>query len=242
MSTVYLVRHGQAGTRESYDSLSELGSRQARLLGEYFVTQKIDFDQALAGGMVRHQETATEASAAYAAAGIDFPEIVVDPNWNEFDLDRIYREIGPQLSRADAGFCREFDSLTRKISASAGSPKAAIHRRWMPCDTKVVLAWIGGRYSSQGETWEDFRERVAAPRLAFRGARKNENFVVFTSAMPTAIWAGMALDIADERVMRLAGVLYNASYTVLRVRDEQSQLFMFNAVPHLTAPELRTYR
>jgi hypothetical protein len=65
---------------------------------------------------------------------------------------------------------------------------------------------------------------------------------VFTSAMPTAIWTGMALDISDQRVMQLAGVLYNASYTVLRVREEQLQLFMFNAIPHLTVPELRTHR
>jgi hypothetical protein len=36
--------------------------------------------------------------------------------------------------------------------------------------------------------------------------------------------------------------LHNASYTVLRLREEQLQLFMFNAVPHLTAPELRTHR
>jgi len=39
LSTVYLVRHGQAGTREAYDSLSELGQRQARLLGEHFISQ-----------------------------------------------------------------------------------------------------------------------------------------------------------------------------------------------------------
>jgi broad specificity phosphatase PhoE len=101
---------------------------------------------------------------------------------------------------------------------------------------------MGGHYSSAGETWEDFRNRVAACRLAIRGTQKNENIVVFTSAMPIAIWTGMALDIADERVMQLAGVLYNASYTVLRVRDEHLQLFMFNAVPHLTTPELRTHR
>jgi len=242
LSTVYLVRHGQAGTRDSYDSLSDLGPRQAQLLGEYFVSEKIHFSRAFAGAMLRHQETAAEVRSVYAAAGINFPDIVVDPNWNEFDLDRIYREIGPQLSIADAGFRRELKSLTEEIRAGASSAKARIHRRWMPCDTKVVLAWMEGRYSSQGETWEAFRNRVAAPRLAIRGGQENENFVVFTSAMPIAIWIGMALDIAVERVMQLAGVLYNASYTLLRAREEQLQLFMFNAVPHLTAPELRTHR
>ena len=58
LSRVYLVRHGQAGTRKAYDSLSELGRRQARLLGEYFVSEKIQFAAAYSGALVRQQETA----------------------------------------------------------------------------------------------------------------------------------------------------------------------------------------
>jgi hypothetical protein len=43
-------------------------------------------------------------------------------------------------------------------------------------------------------------------------------------------------------VMRLAGALYNASYTVLRLREGQVRLLAFNAVPHLAAPGLCTRR
>jgi broad specificity phosphatase PhoE len=60
MSRLYLVRHGQAGTRKAYDSLSELGRRQARLLGEYFVSEKIHFTGAYCGALVRQEETAAE--------------------------------------------------------------------------------------------------------------------------------------------------------------------------------------
>jgi hypothetical protein len=42
--------------------------------------------------------------------------------------------------------------------------------------------------------------------------------------------------------MRLAGAVYNASYTILRLRKEQLRLFTFNAVPHLAAPGLCTHR
>ncbi len=72
------MRHGQAGTRDSYDSLSELGRRQARLLGEYFVSQGIEFTAAYVGAMSRQQQTAAEVVAAYADAGVGFPEIVVE--------------------------------------------------------------------------------------------------------------------------------------------------------------------
>ena len=58
----------------------------------------------------------------------------------------------------------------------------------------------------------------------------------------TGILTGLALDIPPGRVRQLAGVLLNASYTVLRQRGEHLQLFQFNAVPHLTTPELRTHR
>ena len=32
MSRIYLVRHGQAGTRADYDTLSDVGLEQSRLL------------------------------------------------------------------------------------------------------------------------------------------------------------------------------------------------------------------
>jgi hypothetical protein len=65
---------------------------------------------------------------------------------------------------------------------------------------------------------------------------------VVTSATPVAIWTGLSLEICDERVMRLAGAVYNASYTILRLRESQLRLFTFNAVPHLAAPGLCTHR
>ena len=61
MSVLYLVRHGQAGTRENYDSLSDLGRDQARLLGEHFAQQKIRFDTVYSGSLSRQQATAAEA-------------------------------------------------------------------------------------------------------------------------------------------------------------------------------------
>ena len=53
-----MVRHGQAGTREHYDSLSELGRTQARLLGEHFRAQGIHFSAAYSGALARQRATA----------------------------------------------------------------------------------------------------------------------------------------------------------------------------------------
>jgi broad specificity phosphatase PhoE len=242
LSSVYLVRHGQAGTRDAYDLLSELGRRQSRLLGEYFLSQGIEFTAAYSGAMLRQQQTAAEVSTAYAKAAIPFPEIVVDKQWNEFDLADVYREIAPLLSEADPEFRSEYEEMRRQVRESTGVHDAQVHRRWRPCDTKIVEAWIAGRFSYSGETWNQFRERVAALRLKLNDAPRQTNILAFTSATPTAILTGLALDITDERLRQLAGVLLNASYTVLRQRGQHLHLFQFNAVPHLSAPELRTHR
>jgi broad specificity phosphatase PhoE len=106
----------------------------------------------------------------------------------------------------------------------------------------VVEAWLSGRYAYSGETWEQFRERVVTCALKIPGTQRSENVVIFTSATPVAICTGLSLVISGGRVMRLAGVLYNASYTVMRLRSEQLRLFTFNAVPHLAASGLRTHR
>ncbi len=242
MSRVYLVRHGQAGTREDYDSLSELGRRQARLLGEYFVSEKICFAAAYSGALVRQWETAAEVSAVYREAGAPFPDVVREPGWNEFDLAHVYSALGPMLSAEDPEFARQYEELVAQARAAAEQPEANVNRRWLPCDLKVVQAWMRGEHAYNGESWQAFRERVGGCRVSFETAPADANIVVFTSATPIGIWTALSMEIHDARAMRLAGVLYNTSCTVLRLQDGDLRLHSFNAVPHLGEPDLRTYR
>jgi broad specificity phosphatase PhoE len=242
MSRVYLVRHGQAGTRKTYDSLSDVGRRQARLLGEYFLSEGIQFRAAYSGALVRQQETAAVVRCAYLEAGASFPDIVPEPGWNEFDLDHVYRALAPLLSAEDPEFERQYQELVAQARAAAEQPEASVNRRWLPCDGKIVRAWMRGQHAYDGETWRVFRERVIACQSKFQPAGHDENIVVFTSATPIGIWTALAMEIHDERAMRLAGVLHNTSYTVLRQQDGDLRLHSFNAIPHLAEPELRTYR
>jgi broad specificity phosphatase PhoE len=242
LSNVYLVRHGQAGTRDDYDSLSELGQRQASLLGKYFLSQGIEFAAAFSGSMKRQQQTAEAVSSSYLRSGASFPKVRVDEGWNEFDLTDIYRKIGPQLCEVDEEFRIEFEEMRREVRENAGVSDAKVHRHWRPCDTKMVETWIAGRFPYEGETWQQFRERVSGCGLKLADLPTHANVLVSTSATPTGVLTGLALEVMDTRVRQLAGVLYNSSYTNLRFRERGLQLFQFNAVPHLTTPELRTHR
>jgi broad specificity phosphatase PhoE len=233
LSRVYLVRHGQAGTRKDYDALSNLGRRQARLLGEYFVAEGVHFRAGYSGTLTRQELTAAEVKAAYVEAGAPFPEIVPDCGWNEFDLTHVYRSLAPLMCAEDVGFRREYEAMAAQARAAAEQPDAEVNRRWMPCDTKIVEAWIAGRHSYEGESWPEFQERV-------RG--RDENIVVFTSATPIGIWTALAMGVCDERALRLAGVLHNTSCTVIRLRGDELRLHSFNTIANLVGAELRTYR
>jgi broad specificity phosphatase PhoE len=232
MSVLYLVRHGQAGTRENYDSLSDLGRSQARLLGEHFRAQGIHFVAAYSGSLARQQATAAEALPDTA--------IRVDAGWDEFDLSHVYRELAPRLIDDDEQFRIEYEEMQRDIELSQGSHAAPVHRKWNDCDKKCVRAWIEGRYEYSGESWNAFVDRIHAALARVTG--HDENVAVFTSATPIGIAAARTLEISDGRAMWLAAVMFNASLTTLRVHGDEIRLFTLNATPHLGEAGLRTFR
>jgi len=238
LSSLYLVRHGQAGLRHEYDTLSDVGRTQARLLGEYLAAQKVQFSSVYSGALTRQRETAREALGAFVQAGMGTPEVQIDPRWNEFDLDAVYRAIAPRLRDDDAEFRAEHEKL-RQLLAQENSPA---HRTWTLSDTMVVRAWVEGRYDVPGESWVAFRERVSSAAEALNAFASGESVAVFSSATPIAVWVGMALALESRHVMRLAGVTYNAALTTMRVRGDDLALYSFNGTPHLPEPRLRTLR
>lgn len=234
MSVLYLVRHGQAGTRENYDALSEMGRRQARLLGEYFAAHKIRFDAVYSGALSRQQATARET--------LPGAELIVDEGWNEFDLAQVYAEYAPHLSAEDDEFRREFEEMQEALEVSAGAHDAPVHRRWNECDRKVVRAWVESRFDYSGESWPVFVARIHAALARVTARSGDGNAIVFTSATPIGVCAARTLEIDDGRAMWLAGVLMNASFSTLRVRLQEIRMFSFNQAPHLSDPTLRTFR
>jgi len=226
LSILYLVRHGQAGTRENYDSLSELGRRQSRLLGEFF--RGIQIRAAYSGSLERQRATAVEAGF----------EPSVDAGWDEFDLAQVYREYAPRLVEDDKQFAREYEEMQRAIAAN----ESAVHRKWNDCDKKCVRAWIEGRYEYSGESWAAFLSRVRGAVARAVSAAQDGNVAVFTSATPIGITAARTLEIEDGRAMWLAAVMFNASVTTLRVHGDEVRLFTMNGTGHLAEAELRTFR
>ena len=234
MSVLYLVRHGQAGTRENYDSLSDLGRRQARLLGDFFRQQNILFTAAYSGSLARQKATAAEV--------LPDEEIGIDPGWDEFDLSHVYRELAPRLIADDLDFRVQYEEMQRDIALSRGAHEATVHRKWNDCDKKCVRAWVEGRYEYSGESWNAFVNRIHAALARVTAAAHDGNVAIFTSATPIGIAAAKTLEISDGRAMWLAAVMFNASFSSLRVHRDEVRLFTLNATPHLNEAPLRTFR
>jgi broad specificity phosphatase PhoE len=234
LSVLYLVRHGQAGTRERYDSLSDLGRQQAELLGEYFRSQNLEFDAVYSGTLSRQRAT--------AQAALPGVKPIEDAGWNEFDLAQVYSEYARHLCAEDEDFRREYQEMQAALVASRGAHDHPVHRKWNDCDKKLVRAWVESRHPYSGETWPWFVARIQAAFHRVTEKIGEGNAIVFTSATPIGVCAARTLDLDDGRAMWLAGVLMNGSFTTLRVRGSEVRLFSLNNGPHLSDVTLRTFR
>lgn len=238
MSALYLLRHGQAGTRDDYDKLSDLGHEQARLLGQYLSRQELKLTALFCGGMRRQRETAQYTIDAFNAAGLPLPELVIDERWNEFDLNQVYGEIAPQLAASDDEFRREYEQMM----ATYTDPTATFHRESTMLDIKVFRAWVSGQVPFNGESWPAFCSRITGALNDLRRYAELGHVAVFTSATPTAISVAYSMGVSDIRAARMAGLSYNSSISTLRIQPEDFTLFSFNGTPHLADAALRSFR
>jgi broad specificity phosphatase PhoE len=238
VSALYLFRHAQAGPRHRYDTLSDLGRVQAGSLGAYLVAQKTRFRAVYAGALERQRQTALAVAQAYKEAGLAFPEIIVDPCWNEFDLGAVYTALAPALGEEDPRFQREYEEMMRVIE----DVDHAVHRNHSYCDIAIVRAWTENRYPYGGESWQDFRSRIISRVEALSNYASGEKIAVFTSATPIGVWMGRALRLGLQEMWRLAGTTYNTGMTTFRVAEQDLRVFTFNSLPHLPDPRTWTFR
>jgi broad specificity phosphatase PhoE len=238
LSFIYFIRHGQAGSRDNYDVLSEVGQAQARLLGEHLAAQGIELEAVYAGNLRRQRQTAEIACEAITRAGRTAPDIVSDERWNEFSLLTVYKAIARRMMEESAEFARDVEEMQEAIRKDPHTTSGATGR----CDAAVIRAWMENRYTDyEGETWATFRQRIRDCATEFNARKDEKAIAIFTSATPIAILAAASLGLTDEKFLDILGVIYNTSVTVMRARGDGLRLFAFNSISHLH-PSMRTFR
>jgi broad specificity phosphatase PhoE len=229
MAEIYLIRHGQAGAiMGDYDRLSDRGVQQARLLGgalSHLPTPHL----AVSGNLKRQRLTAQYLSESFG----DFPELQIDPGWNEFDHQTVVHQA---------------------IAAGIQAPQARSSAAFSSFFMQAMGRWADRSFAADyPEPYADFQSRVesALERLLIQLRLENRDesssvnptrrAFVFTSGGVIAAVCRKILGLSPEGAFSINGVLVNSSYTRILVDDSRLSLASLNVACHLDHhPELQT--
>jgi broad specificity phosphatase PhoE len=232
MSTLYLVRHGQAsfGTA-NYDRLSDTGREQVKRLAEYFAGGVERIDAIYSGTLVRQRETAQIIAAALGSPAL---EATVEPALDEYDGDAILREYAK--------------SLTAEQLEAAGWPALKTDRRKFQLFLeRGARAWVDAQLEAHDLLpWKGFHGRiVAALDDIMRTQGRSKTLIVSTSGGVIGSIVAHVLGLSHHAGFDLNWAVHNASITRLIYSADKVSLSMFNGLPHLDCAgrrELITYR
>jgi broad specificity phosphatase PhoE len=235
VATLYLIRHGQASYGETdYDRLSTRGRDQAVALGRYLANARLN--TVYAGPLTRQRQTIEAASEAAASAGGALPEVQTVPELAEYPAFEMLKHMIPRLVAEDARFAALEAARTPRLLDEA------FHA--------ILGRWSRDEWAADGvERISEFvgRVRGGLDRI-FRAAGSGARVACVTSAGPIGVAVGLALGVAEERMVRTSVVIRNASITELRFRSQgfdwrpdQLSLVTFNLTSHLS-DELHTER
>ncbi len=231
MTTIYLVRHGQASFgAESYDKLSPNGEQQAKLLGQYFDDILKEAPYVVAGSMQRHQQTAKISLAEC------FPEseIVTIPAWNEFNHQQVFAQYEPRFNQPE---------LLKADVAQHENPRAYLSKIF----EGAIERWTGGDYHHEyEESWPEFKARIenGLQHLCDELANTQPRYaVVFTSGGVISVAVGKLLGLSPEKTFALNWAIANTSLTTLRLVGNEAQLLSLNEHHFIKAkqPDLLTW-
>jgi broad specificity phosphatase PhoE len=226
MPALWLVRHAQASFGAAdYDELSELGRRQAAVLGTELARRGVQPDVVVSGGLRRQLDTA--ALAAKAAGWPDPAQPRVDRRWDEYD---------------------HVDLLRRHAVGAAAGPGLPGHR--MPHSVQdmvdaAVAHWVAaGSASRCVRTYPSFRDDVTgALHEVLDGLGRGGSAVVVTSGTPIGVAVAGLLRLSDDQVIALTRVVVNASVTAVVRGRRGTSLLTFNEHAHLAGDvDLVTHR
>lgn len=216
MTTIYLVRHGQASFgAESYDKLSPNGELQAQVLGRYFKEILKEAPYVVAGSMQRHQQTAQFALTE------SFPEsnIVTNPAWNEFNHQQVFAQYEPRFNQPQ---------LLKQDVEKEVNPRAYLSKIF----EGAIGRWTGGDFHHEyDESWPDFKDRVetALQNLCNDLAKTKPRYaVVFTSGGVISVAAGKMLRLSADKTFALNWAISNCSFTTFRLVGNEPQLLSLN--------------
>lgn len=239
MSRVFLVRHAQASfLQPNYDQLSPLGERQARLLGEFWARQGLEFDRVVTGPRVRQTGTASIAGQACQRTGVKFPEPCVMEEFDEYQGESVLDRSLPELLQSDG----QIRALHQAYQGSGTAVERQVN--FQRIFEAVIGKWVdGGITLPDVESWSGFCSRVHQGLThIISTSERGHRVAIFCSAGPISVAVQRALNLSQQDTLRVAWMVRNCSYSEFLYSGERFSLSTFNSYPHLDEDSLLTYR
>jgi len=236
MSTLFLIRHGQASFgKDNYDRLSLTGLKQSRLLGDYLNRINIRFDSIYCGTMERQVKTAMEYRACCIETEFNVPEIIYDSRLNEFDAEGVLKVLLPVLLEEKPGYRFDSDNLLKDRSSFQRIFEA------------IMTMWSSGKYDMKGvATWKGFTSGVNGVTDEIMAANEGgKNVAIFTSGGPISVVIQKTIGLTHQMAMDFRDMIANTSVTRFKYSGGRIMMASFNEYPHLEQTEERdiiTYR
>jgi broad specificity phosphatase PhoE len=234
MSTLYLVRHGQASFgKEDYDQLSELGYQQAKIVGEYLtkITQPAIF---VSGSLKRQKQTLEEIKKGFSDKIIQTAKSLELDAFNEFDHRNILEVVYPKLRETHADMLASVTTCETALKDFLILYKAAIHR------------WVKNE-GDFNENFSAFTSRIEAglqSLMSLAKADQSSDIILVSSAGPISSCMQFGTDMSAENAFSLCDVMVNTAISSLKLNEDSAPVMSyFNNFQHLVHGESEvTYR
>lgn len=233
MSTLYLVRHGQASFgKEDYDQLSELGYEQAQVTGQY-LAKTIKPTIFVSGTLKRQRQTLEKIKQGFDDSVINHAQFLEFESFNEFDHRNILEVVYPDFRETHKDLLKKLTTDERSVDEFQVLYKAAIDR-WVAND---------GDFK---ESFDAFTNRISAglKELLSLVSTSEQSIVLVSSAGPISSCMQHGAGLTSKDAFLLCDVMKNAAVSALEFsREGQIRLSYFNNFQHLAyAGVTTTYR
>jgi broad specificity phosphatase PhoE len=224
MSTLYMIRHGQASFgQKNYDQLSDLGIAQTKLLGEYYRNLGIGFDECYSGTMQRHLDTADHFFQGFSGEKQPFRTLNSSEAFNEYDPEAVLRAVIPVLIEENPGFSRDVENMF------------AGRRSFQIVFERAILKWVSGEVEVPGMvSWKEYSSRVQEGiQDIMKSHGKGKTVAVFTSGGPISATIQKALCLSNKVSIQVGWQIINSSVTRFKFTHSQIMMMSFNEHAHL---------
>ncbi len=218
MSTLYLVRHGQASLgADDYDQLSPLGHQQSLQLGRHFAARHRQFDAVVTGTLRLHAQT-----LAGISEGMNAPLVATQwPALDEYDGQAVIAAVHPQPH------------------AKPNTPE--LYRQHFQLLRLGLTQWMLGKTQPAGmPSWRTFQQAVVdvLDHIRLSGAQQ---VLLVSSGGPIASAVGHVLTTPPEATVELNMRLRNSAVTEFAFNNKRHTLQTYNTLPHLDTTEFDSW-